>query len=183
MKNVFWFAPLVLALAAVAAPAAARDGDGRHGQGRHDRSSHSRDHDRSRDRDYRRRDRGDDRRWESSRGYGNDHRWRDRDRDGRYRHEHWDRAPRVVYRQPVYRHHAYRPVPVPVYRGAPPWARGRDYRSYGYRNVYYVPYNDYGRYRLYRPSYGHRWVRDDYGNFLLVAAATGIITSVLLNGY
>ncbi len=171
MKNAIWFAPLVLALAAVAMPATA--GDGRRGHDRHDRYSHYRDHDRRWGGRWDRDDRDwddDRRRWESRRWEGRDRRWRDRDRDGRYRHEHWHRPPPVV----VYR-------PVRGHRGPPPWARGRDYRSYGYRNVYFVPYADYPRYRLYRPHHGYRWVRDDRGNFLLVAAATGIITSILLD--
>lgn len=107
-----------------------------------------------------------DHRWDRGDRHGRGH---DRDRHGRPRHEHWHRPPRVVYK------------PVHVHHGPPSWARGRDYRSYGYRNVYVVPYADYHRYRLHRPHHGYHWVRDDYGNFLLVAAATGIITSVLLN--
>lgn len=66
-------------------------------------------------------------------------------------------------------------------RGPPPWARGRDYRSYGYRNVYVVPYAQYRPYRLYAPRPGYRWVRDDSGNFLMVAIASGIIADVLLH--
>jgi len=155
MKNALKVAPLVLALAAVAMPAMAKD---KHrGHDRHDRHGYS-DHDRR-----------DDRRWDRDRydryGYrDHDRRWeRDRDWDGRNRRYHpnsghWDNGR----------------------RGPPRWARGHDYRSYGYRNVYYVPYNDYARYRLYRPHDGYRWMRDDRGNFLLVAAATGIISSILM---
>lgn len=168
-------APLLFALAAVAAPAVARD----HDRGR-DRREYSRGHDRDHDRGR------NDRHWSGDRrGAGDRGRWVDRDRDGRERHEHWNRPPPVVYHRPPTRV-GYRPRPIayrygPAYHRAPSWVRGRDYRSYGYQNVYYVPYDHYARYRLYRPHYGYRWVRDDYGNFLLVAAATGIITSVLLN--
>ena len=66
-------------------------------------------------------------------------------------------------------------------RGPPPWARGRDYRSYGYGNVYVVPARQYRNYRLYAPRPGYRWVRDDRGNYLMVAIATGIIADVLLH--
>lgn len=49
--------------------------------------------------------------------------------------------------------------------------------------MYYVPVHEYSRYRLYRPDYGYRWVRDDRNNFLLVAAASGIISQILRPGY
>lgn len=108
--------------------------------------------------------RGDDD--DQGRGHGRDrdgHRYHgDRydDRDRRYhKNGHWDNGR----------------------RGPPPWARGRDYRSYGYRNVYVVPYSDYRPYRLYAPRPGYRWVRDDSGNFLMVAIASGIIADVLLH--
>jgi Ni/Co efflux regulator RcnB len=168
MKQVLKLAPLMLALAAVAMPAAAKDkwrGHDKHDRygyydGRYDRRD-DRDDDRRWDRDDRRayyagyRDgRRNDRRWD-------DRRWDDRDRRYHPVSGHWDNGR----------------------RGPPPWARGRDYRSYGYRQVYYVPVNDYGRYRLYRPDYGYRWVRDDRNNFLLVAATSGIISQILSPGY
>lgn len=153
------FAPLLLSLAVVAAPAMADDDD----DDRRGRWHHYDDD----DDDDRRRWRGRDRRWD----YG------DRDHDRRR----WDRDERRAYTRGYYdgrRHDRYRDDRR-HWRGAPPWARGRDYRSYGYRQVYYVPADYYPRYRLYRPPYGHRWVRDDHDNFLLVAAATGIIAHVL----
>ena len=64
-------------------------------------------------------------------------------------------------------------------RGPPPWAKGRDYRAYGYGNVIIVPVPDYGRYRLYAPRNGYRWVRDDGGHYLLVSIASGIISDIL----
>lgn len=64
-------------------------------------------------------------------------------------------------------------------RGPPSWARGRDYRSYGYDRVIYVPYQEYRRHDLYAPRHGYRWVRDDAGHYLLVAIASGIISDVL----
>lgn len=74
-------------------------------------------------------------------------------------------------------------VPPPmVYRQAPPpygWGRGLDYRR-GYAGPVYVV-NDYARYDLRHPPYGHRWIRDDRGNYLMVAIATGIIADLLLH--
>lgn len=165
-----YLAPLLLSLAAaaVAAPALADD-HRHHGPGKHHADRYDRD------RDDRRWDRDDQRRWERDR--------RDWQREQARRYEQQRRW--EAQRQREYYRHAYQPRPVVVvprpvrYAGPPAWVRGRDYRSYGYGNVYYVPYNDYGRYDLYSPAYGQRWVRDDRGNFLLVAAATGIIASIL----
>ena len=64
-------------------------------------------------------------------------------------------------------------------RGPPPWAKGHDYRDYGYSRVIIVPVPDYGRYRLYAPRNGYRWVRDDGGHYLLVSIASGIISDIL----
>jgi Ni/Co efflux regulator RcnB len=163
MKQVLKLAPLMLVLAAVAMPAAAKDKW--RGHDRHDRYGH---YDGRYDR---REDHDDDRRWDRDDrrayyagyrdGRRDDRRWDDRDRRYHPVSGHWDNGR----------------------RGPPPWARGRDYRSYGYRQVYYVPVNDYGRYRLYRPDYGYRWVRDDRNNFLLVAATSGIISQILSPGY
>jgi Ni/Co efflux regulator RcnB len=93
-------------------------------------------------------------------------------RDGRH-DDHWEDHARRYHWRSVHWDNGR--------RGPPPWARGRDYRSYGYGRVYYVPVSHYGRYGLYRPRYGYRWVRDDHDNFLLVAATTGIIASILLD--
>ena len=163
MKQVLKLAPLMLALAAVAMPAAAKDKW--RGHDRHVRYGYYDD------RYDRRDDRDDDRRWDRDDrrayysgyrdGRRDDRRWDGRDRRYHPVSGHWDNGR----------------------RGPPPWARGRDYRSYGYRQVYYVPVNDYGRYRLYRPDYGYRWVRDDRNNFLLVAATSGIISQILSPGY
>lgn len=159
MKQVLKLAPLMLALAAVAMPAAAKDKwRGHYKQDRHGYYES-------------RRDRDDDRRWDRDDrrayyagyrdGRRDDRRWDDRNRRYHAVSGHWDNGR----------------------RGPPPWARGRDYRSYGYRQVYYVPVHDYRRYRLYQPDYGYRWVRDDRNNFLLVAAASGIISQILSPGY
>jgi Ni/Co efflux regulator RcnB len=56
------------------------------------------------------------------------------------------------------------------------WSKGqrfdRDYRRYR------VDERDYRRYRLHNPPRGYHWVRVD-NDFILVAAATGIISSVI----
>lgn len=67
-------------------------------------------------------------------------------------------------------------------RGPPSWAKGKDYRTYGYDRVVVVPLSDYDRYRLYDPRDGQRWMRDDSGKYLLVSIATGVIADVLTRG-
>jgi len=64
-------------------------------------------------------------------------------------------------------------------RGPPPWAKGHDYRGYGYSRVIIVPVPDYRRYDLYAPRNGYRWIRDDGGHYLLVSIASGIISDIL----
>ena len=44
---------------------------------------------------------------------------------------------------------------------------------------YYVP--DYRVYHLAPPPPGQRWIRYPDGRFILIAAATGVITDILLN--
>jgi Ni/Co efflux regulator RcnB len=67
--------------------------------------------------------------------------------------------------------------------------RHRGWEKQGYRRgerlparysstEYYV--TDYQRYDLREPERGYRWVRDDDGQFVLVAVATGIITDIIL---
>lgn len=131
-----------------------------------------RGHDRREWRDDRRDDRRDHRndRREARRDWRDDRRHDRRDwRDDR-RHHHAP-PPRVVYR-PAYR---------PAYRGGPGygWQVGHRYRDYYGGPVYVV--NDYPRYHMRRPPYGHQWIRDDRGNMLLVAIASGIIADIVLN--
>ena len=122
-------------------------------------------------RDDRHEHRQDRREWErdrreARRDYREDRRdWR-RDHDRRYYHP-APPPPRVVYR-PGYR-------PGPGYG----WQVGHRYRDY-YRGPIYVV-NDYPRYHLRRPPYGHHWIRDDRGNMLLVAIATGVIAQYVLS--
>ncbi|QEO99127.1 hypothetical protein XOCgx_4140 [Xanthomonas oryzae pv. oryzicola] len=63
----------------------------------------------------------------------------------------------------------------PARRRVLDWARGQRYHG----PVYVV--NDYDRCDLRRPPYGYRWQRDDRGNLLLVAIATGIIADLVIN--
>jgi Ni/Co efflux regulator RcnB len=101
--------------------------------------------------------------------HGWDDRGRGHDRDRRDDRRHYSAGYREGYRDA--RRHDRRPP-----HG---WARGHDYRR-GYRGPVYVV-NDYHRYDLRRPPRGHHWVRDDRGNYLLVAVATGIIADLLLH--
>ncbi len=146
------FAMMALAsLLAVGVTAPAFAGPGDHGRGHPPGWSQGRGHDKHHDR---RHDRRDDRRHYQA-GY------REGYRDAR----HNDR-----------RHHA--PPPRVAYR---PYAfqRGHRYSHYYGGPVYVV--HDYDRYHLRRPPHGHRWIRDDRGNMLLVAVATGIIADLILH--
>ncbi len=116
-------------------------------------------------RDDRRDDRHDrrDQRQAYRHGY-HDGRRDDRRYDRRYDDRRYYAPPRVVYR------------PAPHYHR---WAVGQRYRDY-YRGPVYVV-NDYGHYHVRRPPRGYHWVRDDRGNLLMVAIATGIIADLLLH--
>lgn len=129
-----------------------------------------RGHDRREWRDDRREHRDDRREWRDDR-----REWRDDRREARHDRRYHDHRyyrpappPRVVYR----------PAPRPVYSYG--WQRGHRYRDYYGGPVYVV--NDYNRYSVRRPPYGHHWIRDDRGNLLLVAIATGIIADFVING-
>jgi Ni/Co efflux regulator RcnB len=152
---------LALAIvAAVSAPAMARDGGHRDRDDRHGR------YDDRYDRRY------DDRRYDA----------RDDDRYDRYDRRYDDRR---------YRHHRDRvvyvnPPPRVIYRPGPPvhayprWSRGVRYDTRGYAPTYVVhDYRDYRDYGLYAPPRGYHWRRDDRGDFILVAVATGLIASVI----
>ena len=58
------------------------------------------------------------------------------------------------------------------------WRRGA-YVPVGYRS-YYV--QDWGYYGLRPPPPGYRWIYAD-GNFVLMAAATGLIADLVIHGY
>ena len=126
--------------------------------GDHGRDRGYRDHDRGQH--HGRHDRGEHRGWDNRRYDRHDYR----------------PGPRVVYVQPRYRH----VPPRVVYRPAPHayWVRGGRYYGSGYAPTYVV--DDWGRYGLRSPPRGYYWRRSDAGDFLLVAAATGIIADLLL---
>ena len=128
------------------------------------------------DRGWEDRGRGPDRGWDN-RGRGPERGWNDRRNDRGYYANGYRNGrgnDRGYYAPPP-------PPPRVVYRSAPPygWARGHDYRR-GYGGPVYVV-NDYNRYDLRRPPRGYHWIRDDRGNMLMVAIATGIIADLILN--
>lgn len=155
MRHAFKSALTLLLVATLAAaPAMAKD----HGRG------HDRDHGRHgyQDRDDR------------SHGRYDSHK-HSRKHDSRYRHDdryYYPAPARVVYR-PVYRSTYVQPG-----YGPPRWARGARYYGNGYGPTYVVA--DYRGYGLRAPPHGYYWRRSDVGDFLLVAAATGIITDLIL---
>ncbi|HDS1533788.1 RcnB family protein [Stenotrophomonas maltophilia] len=134
-------------------------------------NDHRRDHDRREWREDRREWRQDRRDWERDRREAR----RDWERDRRDWHRDHDR-----YYRPAPPRVVYRPAPPPPRYGGYGWRVGSPYRDY-YRGPVYVV-NDYPRYHLRRPPYGHHWIRDDRGNMLLVAIATGVIAQYVLSG-
>jgi Ni/Co efflux regulator RcnB len=113
------------------------------------------------------------------------------DRDWRHDRSEWrdDRADR---RWDAQRHDGYwynqrwnyGPPPA-AYYGRPgfslgyrPWARGTVLPRYYFDKRYYI---DYRANRLRRPPRGYHWVRDERGDFLLAAVATGIIADIIVN--
>ncbi len=125
-----------------------------------------RDHDRGRNR-------WDDR----GRGNGHDRRdWRDDRRDDR---RHYSAGYREGYRDARRNDRRYYAPPPRVAYRPYGFERGYRYNNYYGGPVYVV--NDYDRYHLRRPPHGHRWIRDDRGNLLMVAIATGIIADIVFN--
>lgn len=155
---------MILAVAAVlAAPAAmARDGHRSRSNHNDDYSDYRGDY-RSQSRDHGRYDDHDDDRYDR---YG-------RDDDRNYRRHGRDR---VVYVAPRYAPPRY---VAPRHEAYPRWSRGARYNTRGYAPTYVV--NDYYGYGLRQPPRGYHWRRDDRGDFLLVAIATGIIAEVLFH--
>lgn len=156
------FATSALVLALAASSAALADPPRQTQDRGHDRQHDYRDHGRS--------ERG---------GHERDRHERDRhDRD--YRHA-WSNggyygAPRGYYQSP-------RGYYAPRGHYGHRWQRG-EWLSPAYRARYhYVPdYRRYG-YRMYAPPPGCRWVRDDGGDLLLMALATGIVLDVIYDAY
>ena len=123
---------------------------------------------------YRGNDRGD--RYDNDRGRDNYRRDNNRrgDRWNQRRHNGYYLNGRFYYGQPsaaIMARRDYRPA-------WQQWRRGDRLPSYArthYREV------DWRRERLRQPPRGYRYVRDDRGEVLLVAIATGVILSILLN--
>ncbi|MBB3781002.1 Ni/Co efflux regulator RcnB [Xanthomonas campestris] len=149
----------ILALGFAAPAAFAGDWD------RDDRRGHDHGH-RDHRGDWRNDRRADRREWRQDRRYYSNG-YREGYRDARYQDRRYDRNRVYVYDRPNY----YRAGPPP----RPYWARGQRYHG----PVYVI--NDYDRYNLRRPPYGYRWQRDNTGNLLLVAIATGVIADLVLN--
>jgi len=177
MRNVFKFGlPVMLALATAASPAMARDHDRGHGndQGRGHSAYQDRGNDRRSNGDRGHRDHGNSYRGNGYRGDGRDH-GRDRGDRVSYRYV----SPRPAYSRGYSYRPSYRQAYRPVYRPQR-WARGARYYGPGYGPTYIV--GDYGYYGLRHPPYGYGWRRDDRGDFLLVALATGIIADLVIHG-
>ena len=105
--------------------------------------------------------------------HGRRHAWRDTRHDAR-----WDDSRHNGYY--AYNQWHYGPPPRMnrnISLGYRPWARGQRLGYYGnrYQEV------DYRSYNLRSPRHGYHWVRDNDGDFLLAAIATGVILQVVLN--
>jgi len=102
--------------------------------------------------------------------------WRDDRPDAR-----WDEAQHNGY----YQNNTWRAGPPPASRagkpgvtlGYQPWSKGQ--RLGYYRNRYEVV--DYRTINRSRPRRGYHWVRDERGDDLLVAIATGVISDIIIN--
>jgi Ni/Co efflux regulator RcnB len=95
---------------------------------------------------------------------------RDRDRDGRP--DQWDRTDRRSDRH-SWRNYGGR-YGYDGYRGR--WRTGMRYPYYNNR-AYYI--SDYGAYGLPAPRRGYRYYRDDSGDVVMVAIASGLIGAIL----
>jgi Ni/Co efflux regulator RcnB len=129
--------------------------------------------DRGQDRGRDDRNRGDN----MQRGNDNDHRGNDR-RDNDRRDDHRDNDRRNDFRGNDHRDNR---GPMAHYRGAGPrhdLQRGHRLPSQ-YRNRQYVV-NDWRGHRLSAPPRGYQWVQTG-SDYVLVAAATGLIAQILLN--
>jgi Ni/Co efflux regulator RcnB len=102
--------------------------------------------------------------WRDSR---NDSRWDDRRHNGYYRDGRWTYGPpaRGYNREEI------------VY-GYQPWQRGQ---RLGYYQGRYSEVDYRTNRSLRQPPRGHHWVRNDSGDYLLAAIATGVIVQVILN--
>ena len=98
----------------------------------------------------------------------NDARWDDRQHNGYYVNDQWTFGPPPEGR--------YRRGDV-VY-GYQPWERGQ---RLGYYQGRYSEVDYRTDRRMNRPPNGYHWVRNDSGDFLLAAIATGVIAQVILS--
>lgn len=128
-----------------------------------DGRGYDRGHDRGRSHEYSQRDKRD----HSARHHRQDRDYRDRSDyrgDRHYYSRHDDRRDRRYDRD--------------YYDGARHYYKG-DRLPARYRERVYVVH-DWGHYHLHRPPHGHVWVRVG-GDYVLMAIATGIIASIILN--
>lgn len=58
------------------------------------------------------------------------------------------------------------------------YRRGERLPDRYYSRTYYI--TDYERYHVRRPDPGYRWVRDDDGQLVMIAIATGLIVDIAL---
>lgn len=123
------------------------------------------DNDRRNDNDRRDNSRNDRR---DNRNDRNNARWSRSQHNGYYVNGRWNYGPPPAS---VYSRSDYRP-------GYHQWRRGERLPSY-YRSNYREI--DWRRDHLRAPPRGYHYVRDDRGEVLLVAIATGVILSILLN--
>lgn len=103
-----------------------------------------------------------------------------RDRQPHYQARAYQDQP--VYRSEYQRHYRSAPYYAPrvSYAGAPRYYYVGDRLPHEYwRGMRVV--SDWPAYSLQQPPYGYQWVHADSGEFILVALATGIIASLLLN--
>jgi Ni/Co efflux regulator RcnB len=129
-----------------------------------------RDDDRGRSHGYSQREYRDD-------GYRRDDRYRRDDGDRKFRDRRYDRDERD-YHSRRDDHGDRWDDRAHYYYGARHYHRG-DRLPVRYRERIYVV-DDWSHRHLYRPPYGHVWVRVD-GDYVLMAIATGIIASIILN--
>ena len=103
--------------------------------------------------------------------------WRDDRREARWdaeRHDGYWYGGRWFYGPPPAAYYG-RPNFVLGYRA---WERGSRLPRYYFDRRYYI---DYRAYRLRPPPRGYYWVRDERGDFLLAALATGLIADIIIN--
>jgi Ni/Co efflux regulator RcnB len=102
--------------------------------------------------------------------------WREDRRDARWddaRHNGYYRDGQWTYGPPADRNRRGDAV-----YGYQPWERGQ---RLGYYNGRYTAVDYRSDDHMSAPPRGHRWVRNDSGDYLLAAIATGVIVQVILN--